>query len=160
MHSTEILNTIAEVAIALAGFSGVVVALGRRDSRHWSSEEILRLQTLVEPSLIALFGSFLPGTIQIALQSDALMWRISNGVFAVMGLIGLIRFLMRARLASTTVGQRVLVVAVAIAVVIAGLSAAGVLVQHELIFVGSLILALVVASYNFLLLLFPPESTA
>lgn len=157
MHSTDILQTVAEVAIALAGFSGVVVALGRRDSRDWTSEELLRLRTLVEPSLIALFGSFLPGTIQLVVEPETLVWKSSNAVFCLMGLIGLVRFLMRARLASTTIGQRVLVVIVALAVVIAGLSAVDVITQHELVFVSSLILALVVAAYNFILLLFPPR---
>lgn len=54
MQSLEILQTISQVAAALAGFSGVVAAIGHRGSRAWTSEEILQLRTLVEPSLVGL----------------------------------------------------------------------------------------------------------
>jgi uncharacterized membrane protein len=154
MQSQEILQTISAVAVALAGFSGVVVVLGHRSRGNWSSTELLQLRTLVEPSLVALFGSFLPGTIRLASQSEVLIWRCSNGALGVLGLAAVAAFIARVRFARPTVGQRVLLVLATLAVGAHLLVAGGVLTQAELIFVLGLILALVVAAYNFLLLLF------
>ena len=154
MQSHEILQTISEVAVALAGFSGVVAVLGRRGRGDWSSAELLQLRTLVEPSLVALFGSFFPGTFRLASQSEVLVWRLSNGALALLGLAAVAAFIARSRFAGTTAGQRILLVFCVLAIGAQFLAACGVLVHYELIFVLSLILALVVAAYNFLLLLF------
>jgi tellurite resistance protein TehA-like permease len=153
MQSNEILQTISQVAAALAGFSGVVAALGHRGSRTWSSEEILQLRTLVEPSLVALFGSFLPGTLSLAFDSEPLVWRLSNAALGLLGVVAGIAFIARSRFASATTGQWLLVVPVGLTVVALLLAAAGILRHYELIFVVALILALAVAAYNFLLLL-------
>lgn len=153
MQSQEILQTISQVAAALAGFSGVVAALGHRGSRTWSSEEILQLRTLVEPSLVALFGSFLPGILHLAFDSEPLVWRLSNAALGLLGVVAGAAFIARSRFASATIGQRVFLVPVGLAVIALLLAAGGVLRQYELIFVIALILALAVAAYNFLLLL-------
>ena len=153
MQSLEILQTISQVAAALAGFSGVVAAIGHRGSRAWTSEEILQLRTLVEPSLVALFGSFLPGTLLLAFDSEPLVWRLSSGILGLLGVAAGAAFVMRSRFATATSGQRVFLVLVGLAIVALLLAAAGILRQHELIFVVGLVLALAVAAYNFLLLL-------
>ena len=153
MQSHEILQTISQVAAALAGFSGVVAAIGHRSSRIWSSEEILQLRTLVEPSLVALFGSFLPGILHLAFDSEPLVWRLSNATLGLMGVAAGAAFIARSRFASATIGQRVFLVLVGLAVAALLLAAGGILRQFELIFVTGLVLALAVAAYNFLLLL-------
>ena len=144
MQSHEILQTIAEVAVALTGFSGVVAVLGHRGRGTWSSSELLQLRTLVEPSLVALFGSFLPATIQLAFQSEVLVWRLSNGALGLLGLAAVAAFIARSRFASTTTGQRVLLALSVPAIGANLLAGGGVLTQYELIFVLTLILALVV----------------
>lgn len=153
MPSNEILQTISQIAAAFAGFSGVVAAIGHRGSRTWSSAEILRLRTLVEPSLVALFGSFLPGVLHIAFDSEPLVWRLSSAALGIMGLAAGAAFIARSRVASATVGQRIFLVVAGLGVGALLLAAAGVLRQYELIFVIGLILALGVAAHNFLLLL-------
>ena len=55
----EILMAIAQIAVALIGFSGVVVALGRRGNA-WTESELLQLRTLVEPSIVVLAALFAP----------------------------------------------------------------------------------------------------
>lgn len=160
MQSHDMLQTIAEVAVALTGFSGVVVVLGARGGGSWSGEDLLQLRTLVEPSLLALFASFLPGTIQLAVSSEALAWRLSNGVLGVLGLVALAAFARRSRLAGTTIGQRVLAAVTVAGIGAVFLSAIGVLAHHELVFVLALLVALMVAAYNFLLLLFSMGRTA
>lgn len=154
MQSQEILSSISAVAVALAGFSGVVVILGHRSRGAWSATELLRLRTLVEPSLVALFGSFLPGTIRLAARSDVSAWRLSNGALGLLGLAAVAAFVVRSRTAKPTTGQRVLLVFAILGVAAHLLVAGGVLSPAELIFILGLLLALVVAAYNFLLLLF------
>lgn len=154
MQPQEILQTISEAAVALAGFSGVVAVLGHRGRGKWSRAEVLQLRTLVEPSLIALFGSLLPGTIGLALQSEPLTWRLSNGALGLLGIGGVAAFIVRSRFADTTTGQRVLLVLTGLAIGAHLLTAGGLLRQYELFFVLGLIVALAVAAYNFLLLLF------
>jgi hypothetical protein len=154
MQSHDILQTIAEVAVALTGFSGVVVVLGPRGSGSWSREDLLQLRTLVEPSLVALFGSFLPGTLLLAVRSEPFAWRLSNGALAMLGLVALVAFARRSRLAGTTPGQRVLVALAIFGIGALFITSLGLLPHYELTFVLGLILALIVAAYNFLLLLF------
>ena len=62
--SQEFLTAIAEIAIGLIGFSGIVTVLGQRAQGTWSAEDFLQLRTQVEPSVVALFGSLLPGTVE------------------------------------------------------------------------------------------------
>ena len=79
-----------------------------------------------------------------------------SGVVAALGCLGIAAgaaFMARSHIASATVGQRVFLVLVDLAVGALLLAAAGVLRQYELIFVIGLILALAAAAYNFLLLL-------
>ena len=155
MPSHEILlQTVGTVAVGFAGFSGIV-AVVRREGRDWAPAERLQHRTLVEPSLIALFGSLLPGLFQLAFQSEAVVWRLSNGVLALLGLAGSAAFIVRSRSASTTTGQWILLILSFLGIGAVLLAALGALTQYELIFVVSLVFALVVAAYNFLLLLFP-----
>lgn len=51
MDIVELLIGIAEIATALAGFSGVVVAFGSRSLGTWSPGDRLRLTFLLEASL-------------------------------------------------------------------------------------------------------------
>jgi hypothetical protein len=107
----------------------------------------------VEPSLVALFGSFLPGVLHIAFDSEPLVWRLSSAALGLMGLAAGAAFIARSRVASATVGQRIFLVVAGLGVGALLLAAGGVLGQYELIFVIGLILALGVAAHNFLLLL-------
>ena len=160
MQSQDILQMVSAAAVALAGFSGVVAVLGRRVSGDWTSQELLQLRTLVEPSLIALFGSFIPGIVQLVSSSESLTWRLSNGVLGLLGVAGVAAFISRSLSTRTTIGQRVLLTAAVTSVGAQLLAAAGVLTQYELIFVVGLVLALVVAAHNFLLLLFSMGRTS
>ena len=40
MQGEQILQTIAEVSVAFAGFTGVVLAFGRRSDRAWSPMDV------------------------------------------------------------------------------------------------------------------------
>ncbi len=65
MPTDEVLLALAQIAVSIIGFSGVVVALGRAERERWSASESLRLRTLVEPSMVVLLGSLLPFLIRL-----------------------------------------------------------------------------------------------
>ncbi len=154
MFAESILLTISEIAVALVGFSGIVVAFGRRGGGDWTPTELLQLRTLVEPSLFALFASLVPSTIQLVSPSEALTWRLTGAVFGMFEIIALVLFLRRTRAAEITTGQWILTFG---AFSIAGalwLAAFDVIPWQPLICVLGLIHALLVGAYNFTLLIF------
>ena len=155
--SQEFLTTIAEIAVALIGFSGVVTILGRRHKGRWQSDELLQLRTLVEPSICALFGALLPGTLVLIVDNSGLLWRLSNAILGLFVLIALVLFLLRTRTATTSLGQRILTVVCVVVLLGLGLSAVDYVEHHQFTFVAGLWLALIVAIYNFTLLLFKVE---
>jgi hypothetical protein len=76
------LSTFAEVGIALAGFSGVVVALGRRALGEWVPVDRLRSTTLVTLSLLLVVFSLLPLVLEPLDLSELTSLRLCNGLFA------------------------------------------------------------------------------
>ena len=60
MEGSDVLIVIAEIAVGLAGFSGVVVTLGRRSSGPWQKDEKLRFNQLLGFALGCAFFAILP----------------------------------------------------------------------------------------------------
>jgi hypothetical protein len=81
---SETLVGIAEIAVALAGFTGVVVVFGSRSEGSWESGDRLRLSFMLESSLTA--GGFALLTLvllqvfedsaAIALATASLLWAL------------------------------------------------------------------------------------
>jgi hypothetical protein len=82
VEENETLRTLAEVAVALTGFTGIVAVLGRRAGGEWTPLELLRLRMLLETSLAVLFLALLPLLLQALRPSEASLWRVGNGVQA------------------------------------------------------------------------------
>ena len=101
MIEESILIVIAEVSVALAGFSGIAAAFGRRQQRTWSDDERAKLANLLNHSGIALFASLVP--LIFGSQADGFdrsLWMICSLLwvfFASFGLWFSIRTLLRAR---------------------------------------------------------------
>ena len=76
----EALSTIAEIALGLAGFSGVVVVLGRQPGT-FSSVEAGRLVLLLASSIGAMFLALLPLSLAPLGLSESVLWRTSAGTF-------------------------------------------------------------------------------
>jgi hypothetical protein len=60
MESAGVLESIAEVAIALAGFGGIAAGLGYRARGTWSRDDQLRLMLLAWAGLSVVFACFIP----------------------------------------------------------------------------------------------------
>ena len=159
MDTQSILATVAEVSIALAGFTGVVAALGNRRKHDWTAEERLQLRTLVETSFTALFASFAPSILFLAVASEPAVWRSANLILGTLHLMNLVAFLRRSKEAKPTASQKGLLV-VGVAIILAHfLASAGALPWYVLIFVIGLLQQVFIAALNFVLLLFPVENS-
>jgi len=152
------LGAIAEVAIGLAGFSGVFVALTR--SASVAPPEQVRLSFLLYTSLGALFLSLIPHALFTASLSDIVAWRVL-GILAVVHATRLLGFLARAidlevdypdifptRLVAVHGTQILVTLALAVSVLGAPLR------HQQSLFIGALIFLLAQAALVFVRLLF------
>ncbi len=76
------LSTLAEVAIAIAGFSGIVSVFGRRSVGQWSVAERARLTGLLIMSLTALLFCLLPFVLLSIPVSESTCWRFLSVLLA------------------------------------------------------------------------------
>jgi hypothetical protein len=79
----ELLVGVAEISVAMAGFTGVVVAFGSRSQGSWHAGDRLRLTFLLEASLTAA-GFSLLALLGVASFGDiSLVWCTLSGVWLV-----------------------------------------------------------------------------
>jgi len=55
METFDLLLTMAEVAVGLAGFSAIIVTLNRRPIREWDDTDQLNLRLLIQVSGLTIF---------------------------------------------------------------------------------------------------------
>lgn len=92
------LSIFAEISVALAGFSGIVIAFGRRPVAALSPLEMRRLSNLFILSGLALFLSLLGVSLMhLALVDEGLLWRIGSGVIFILATPWLVWDVMRVR---------------------------------------------------------------
>jgi hypothetical protein len=91
MDPTSTLELIAQLAAAMAGFSSVVVAYGKRHERGWTASDRIRLSLLVGDSLAVMFFALLPMVLQSFAADAAVAWGLSS---ASLGLYVLTRSLL------------------------------------------------------------------
>ena len=156
-----VLNTLAEVAITLGGFSGVAVAFRLRGAHTWSPTELRYLWLLIGDSFLVLFFSLLPFPLAIANWSDDALWGVCNallGSWFIVGNVLALRGERRDRVARqlitvpviTPVLYAVSIVAVAMSIAL-WLSAWDVLVTRgQAVYVLGLIVLLAFAALEFL----------
>ena len=78
MHANDLLTTLAQLGVALAGFSGVVVALGARARGEWSPRERGLLRVLLERSGAVVLWSLLPLLLLAAELTERRVWFLSS----------------------------------------------------------------------------------
>lgn len=87
MDATALLATLAQLGVALAGFSGIVVVLGHRARGAWSVRERVLLSTLLGASGSAVLWSLVPQILLAAAQPARAVWLLSSGGWLVTQLI-------------------------------------------------------------------------
>ena len=81
MTSNEALLTIAEIAIAIIGFAGIVSALRPKSSSAADALHRLRLRLMVEASASAMIYAFFPFLL-VGVVPEQQTWAIGSGVLA------------------------------------------------------------------------------
>ena len=80
---TDVLLTIAEVAIAVLGFAAIVTALRRRSAQRADLLTRFRLGIMIEASTAVLLFSFLPFVFRAADLQESSVASVSSALFAV-----------------------------------------------------------------------------
>ena len=83
MQGSDVLTVIAEIGVALAGFSGVVVALRQRSVESWSAPDVLRLRFMLYASALTVLFALLPFVPHHLGATPALTWSIPSLLLAV-----------------------------------------------------------------------------
>jgi len=150
MDIQETLHTIAQIAITLAGFSGVVVAFSASRS-GWKTQETLSLTAMLRASFVAMFCSFIPILLwQTGIEN---YWRISAALIGLTQLINITYFMYQSRWVEANIAQKALSVIGLLLVLAEFLAAAGLIPGVQVVVLLALLWPLFVAVNNFTLLI-------
>ncbi len=100
---TEVLFSLAQVAVALAGFSAIVVLFGRGESGRWRRAQADRFHGMVVHAMVAVLFCLLPLLIGVFTTDRTMIWNLSSALLGVeiVGHVSAVLFM------SSTVGVRV-----------------------------------------------------
>jgi len=155
MEPETILTSVIEVAIGIAGFSGIVAALSQKGSTI-SEEGHLYLRVLLTASFLCIFFSFLPMLLIAAGIDKKLVWVLPSGLWV--GAFILV-FIYRVIELSKT-GANFVRRPVVLLTAVCGLSAVGLCVTNVLIlesdwpYLVAMVLVLFAAAFSFVALLY------
>ncbi len=86
MDPADVLQTVAELAVAFAGFSGIVAALGPRSEGGLFPEDRVRLSVLIGASLSTAAFALLPLLLFEPVGVPGTVWKIASAVYLPYGL--------------------------------------------------------------------------
>jgi hypothetical protein len=110
MDPADALSTVAELAVAFAGFSGIVTALSRREQGSLFPEDRIRIAVLIGASLSTTAFALLPLALWEVAGTPARVWTLSSAAYLPYGLAILFvseRDFRRARVEDPAVVRRV-----------------------------------------------------
>ena len=102
---TDLLNTLAQIALGVLGFTGVVVALRQRTS-EWTQLEKISFQALVTTTSTALVGAILPQVIAILVEDQLMVWKYANLGIGILHLSNFVAIMRRAAFADIGADKR------------------------------------------------------
>jgi hypothetical protein len=163
MEYSDTLIAVVEVAIAFAGFSGIVSVFGRRSASEWSLFDRHRLSNLLRASFVALFVAFFALLLLGAGLPERRTWAISSAVWALCWLVLAGNSIFRARAAMRggeipTAGTMYVRVFLVVSVAFTLLQVANaVYLQTFWAFLSGLLFSLASAASQFVRLLYAPR---
>ena len=83
MEHADVFLGLAEIGVAIAGFSGIVAVFGARSAGQWTPEDRLRLAFLLVCSLTVVFFSLLPFPMTALHLPVKALWRTASGLLAI-----------------------------------------------------------------------------
>lgn len=156
MNDLGLYYTLAQIAISLIGFSGIVVVFGDRFKRNWTPEEVLKFYALIAPPITALFCAFIPSIFNAVIEDVNLIWQLANAALGILHLANFGYFVFKLKNAVTI--QKVAGVSAIIMIAAHFLAATNSIPFHETIFIIGLLQQISVGILNFVLLFKPTAS--
>ena len=89
----DTLNVMVEAAVAIAGFTGVVVVFGRRATGDWSELDLFRIRNLLRTSFTVLFLSLTTLLLLHAGIASETTWRVGSALWSVSAVSQIIRII-------------------------------------------------------------------
>ena len=83
MDHRDTLLTLAEIAVALAGFTGLVSVIGHRHDDASRRVDWFRLRMMLEVSLRNAAFALLPLPLLDVVSSESTIWRLASGIYLV-----------------------------------------------------------------------------
>ncbi len=93
----QILDTLANVGVTLAAFSGVVVAFRARGAEKWNRTELRVLWFLIIDSFFVVLFALLPAPLALAGWSEDTLWGVCSALLGTWFLIGFMMALLGER---------------------------------------------------------------
>jgi hypothetical protein len=153
MQSANLVLTLAQVAIGLAGFTAIIVALNPKPIREWHAEDQLNLRLLVQVSFLVLFFCVLPYVLSVSLPPNE-VWFYGLAAYGIIHVFDVSSFLIH----RTKETPRVFVYHACVGLLIAlsqvGIAFLGNAVLWETAYIATLIWHLYVMYFAFVLLLY------
>jgi hypothetical protein len=81
MEQADFLTAAAQIAVGLAGFTGVASALSSRPAEVPAEVQAERLRAMIEAALVAVVFSLVPLLLSDLKFSEATLWRLSSGLY-------------------------------------------------------------------------------
>ena len=97
MDSNSTLELIAQLSVAMAGFSSVVVAYGHRHEQGWTASDRIRLSLLVGDSLAVMFFALMPLVLQTYGAGPNFTWGLPSAALGAYVLVRGVMMLPRVR---------------------------------------------------------------
>ncbi len=97
MEVGDYLTLTGELAIGIAGFSGVVAALTRRAADEWRTIDVVRLQMLLRQSIAVAMWSVAPALLVSSGLSGPLVWRCVSAAWAATTPLAVVPLMRRTR---------------------------------------------------------------
>lgn len=166
---TDIFLTLAEIAVAFAGFASVASAIGRRESLVDPRVNAVRLHNMVEISLMVIAFSLAPILFQRIVADARPLWMLSSAFAVVVGVAAVVRLTLRIRPIEALPGydnagaNRVRLVAGS-ALIAMLIGTTGLLSRHaETLYLGAAFMTLVMSGMLFMRviesLIYPPKTS-
>ncbi len=158
MQSIDILLTIAEIAVALAGFSSIVVMLNARPIKEWDGTDRLNLRLLVQVSALTIVFALFPSILVIAVQAPEL-WTYALFAYGLIHIIDVSSFLLNMTKETPNVFRNAAICGAVIALTQLLVAWFGNSVAKETAYLGTLLWHLGVVFMAFILLLYSVRKT-
>ena len=168
MEPAEALSTAAQLALALAGFAGVVVAFRSKSLHDWSALDKFRLWLLLGNALVPLFACLF-GMLLLTIKPTPLsIWRWTSGFSLLLGFAS--AFVSRRRLSElgpTAIKDMAAFRYVFYTIGVLGIATTGVLQVYNALISGvfwlfytSVVFGLAVGALQFARMIFQPPHTS